>query len=121
MAIVVQRASQAYAARTRPYTVSATIPQGAIVNAVRVRLTREYWPAGHVADVTLTFPDGATCGFTVAGGDVPTRGGAILAESSCEFSRLDDAGAPVPFPPGAYSLDFLVALGVQTALTVERF
>lgn len=121
MAVFLSRASQQYAARVRPYTVSATIPAGVVVNSVRVRLTRESWPAGPVANITLTFPDSATCGFSVAGGEVKKRDGSVLTESSCEFSRQDEKGAPVPFPSGAYTLEFEVAQAVQTAVTVERF
>lgn len=121
MAVFLQRASQVYAARQNPYTVSAQIAAGTTVNAVRVRLTRENWPAGHVASITLTFPDGATCGFTVAGGEVLKRDGTVLAESSCEFSRLGPNGEAVPFPAGQYSLSFKVDQAAQTALTVERF
>ena len=121
MAVFLSRASQRYAARVNPYVVSATIPNGVVVNTVRVRMTRESWPEGHVAKITLTFPDGATCGFSVAGGEVRKRDGSVLTESSCEFSRLTEEGAPVPFQSGAYSLGFEVAQSAQTAVTVERF
>lgn len=121
MAVFLSRASQRYAARVNPYVVSATIPSGAAVNSVRVRMTRESWPEGHVANVTLTFPDGATCGFSVSGGEVLKRDGSVLTESSCEFSRVSEDGTPIPFPSGAYSLAFEVAQAAQTAVTVERF
>jgi hypothetical protein len=122
MTIFLSRASQQYAARQNPYTVSATIPDGVTVNSVKVTLTRESWPVGPVGTVTLTFPDGATAGFGFDGGDIPIKGGGgTLAASSCEFSRQDLDGNAVPFPVGSYSLDFKVLQTVRTAVTVERF
>lgn len=122
MAIFLSRASQQYAARVNPYTVNATIPAGVTVNRVKVTLTREAWPVGPVGEVVLTFPDGSTSGFTFDGGDIPNKGGVgVLAASSCEFSREDIDGNPVPYPVGSYSLSFKVLQTVRTAVTVERF
>jgi hypothetical protein len=122
MAVFLSRASQQYAARVNPYVVNATIPDGVIVNSVKVTLTRESWPVGPVGTATLTFPDGATAGFGFDGGDIPNKGGVgTLAASSCEFSREDIDGNPIPFPVGIYSLDFRVLQSVRTAVTVERF
>ena len=122
MAVFLSRASQQYAARVNPYVVNATIPQGVTVNRVKVTLSRESWPEGPVGEVTLTFPDGSTSGFTIDGGDLPVKGGGgILAASSCEFSREDLDGNAIPFPVGQYSLSFKVLQTVRTAVTVERF
>ena len=121
MAVFLSRASQQYAARQNPYVVSATIPQGALVNGVKVTLTREAWPVGPVGNVTMTFPDGATAGFSFDGGDVQARGGGILAATDCMFERFDKDGNPVPFPAGSYSLAFRALQTVRTAVTVERF
>ena len=122
MAVFLSRASQQYAARVNPYVVNATIPQGVVVNRVKVTLTRESWPVGPVGEVMLTFPDGSVSGFSFDGGDIPVKGGGgILSASSCEFSREDLDGNPVPFPPGQYSLSFKVLQTARTAVTVERF
>lgn len=121
MAIVIQRASQSYNARVNPYTINANIPAGTTVNWVKVRLTREAWPEGHVASITLTFPDGSTAGFTVSGGTVLKRDGTVLTESTCTFEKVHPiTGQPIPFPAGAYSLSFKVDQTVTTAVTVER-
>lgn len=127
MAVFLSRASQQYAARVNPYVVNATIPQNVTVNRVKVTLTRENWPDGPIGQVTLTFPDGSTSGFTFDGGDLPVKGGGgILGASSCEFSRgyLDEQTGEmveVPFPSGQYSLSFKVLQTARTAVTVERF
>lgn len=122
MAVFLSRASQQYAARVNPYVVNAMIPEGVVVNRVKVTLTRESWPVGPVGEVMLTFPDGSTSGFSFDGGDIPVKGGGgILAASSCEFSKEDLDGNPVPFPSGSYSLSFKVLQTARTAVTVERF
>lgn len=122
MAVFLSRASQQYAARQNPYVVNATIPDGVVVNMVKVELTRESWPVGPVGEVLLTFPDGSTSGFGFDGGDIQIKGGGgVLAASSCEFSREDIDGNPIPFPSGSYSLAFKVLQTVRTAVTVERF
>jgi hypothetical protein len=117
MTIFLSRASQQYAARVNPYTVSATIPAGVTVRSVKVTLTRESWPVGPVGTVVLVFPDGSTSGFGFDGGDIPVKGGGgILAATTCEFSREGD-----PFPTGQYSLQFRALQTVRTAVRVERF
>lgn len=122
MAVFLSRASQQYAARVNPYVVNATIPQGVVVNRVKVTLTRESWPVGPLGEVMLTFPDGSVSGFSFDGGDIPVKGGGgILAASSCEFSKEDLDGNPIPFPSGQYSLSFKVLQTARTAVTVERF
>jgi len=122
MAVFLSRASQQYAARVNPYNVNATIPANAVVNRVKITLTREAWPAGPVGNVTLVFPDGSTSGFGFDGGDIPIKGGGgILAASTCEFSRQDLDGNPVPYPAGDYQLQFRVLQTARTAVTVERF
>lgn len=127
MTVILQRASQTYAARpNRPYTLDATMPQGFKVNAIKITLTRENWPAAPdgsaVVDVLLTFPDGATAGFSMAGGNVLDRQGNPLLVSSCQFEKFNPlTGEPMPFPAGAYTLEFTARQPITTALTIERF
>lgn len=120
MAIVFQRASQTYPARQRPYTVTGTIPANATVNAIKISLTRESWPAGPIVEVLLTFPDGSTAGFSASGGDVLDRQGNPLRVSSVIFERFAN-GQRNPFPPGDYKLDFTALQPVTSAVTIERF
>lgn len=121
MTIVVQRASQTYAARpNRPYTLSATVPAGLAINALKISLTRESWPPGPIVEVLLTFPDGSTAGFSASGGDVLDRQGNPLLVSSVTFERFSN-GQPNPFPTGDYTLAFTALQPITTALTIERF
>lgn len=124
MAVFLQRAEQAYTARVNPYTVNATVPGGATINRVKVTLTRVSWPDGPVGEVTLTFPDGSTSGFTFSGGVVLKKDGSTLLATTCEFSKtalVDGVEVVIPFPPGAYSLAFKALQTITTAVTVERF
>lgn len=120
MTIIFSRASQSYPPKT--YSITRTVPAGAVVNQVKVTCTREAWPVGPVGNVVLTFPDGTTAGFSMEGGDVPTRDkSGILAASSCMFEKQDLQGNPIPFPAGDYTLNFEVLQAINTALTIERF
>lgn len=121
MAIVFQRASRSYSARTAPYTVSGTINSGITVNKLKVSLTRESWPEGPLADIVLTFPDNNTAGFSVAGGVVLDRQGNVLLESSLTIEKFGENGLPVPFPTGSYTLDFYLHQNATSAVKIERF
>lgn len=121
MTIILQRPSQSYAARpNRPYTLNATIPEGFTLNALKISLTRESWPAGPIVEVLLTFPDGGTAGFSAAGGTILDRQGNVLQASSVTFERFAN-GQRNPFPAGDYTLSFTALQPITTALTIERF
>lgn len=121
MAVFLSRASQQYAARVNPYTVSATIPAG-LANPVRgVKVTISHasgqpWPAGPVAEVTLTGPDGRLQGFTFSGGQEVFRG-----ETRDFRSCMWEIEEGEPFPPGDYAMAFKVLQTVRAAVLIERF
>ncbi|KWT94677.1 MULTISPECIES: hypothetical protein [unclassified Variovorax] len=121
MAVFLSRASQQYAARVNPYAVSATIPAG-LVNPVRaIKVTISHadgapWPAGPIAEVTLTGPDGSTQGFTFSGGQE------VFRDEKRNFrSCMWEIQEGEPFPPGAYLLAFKVLQTVTAGVLIERF
>ena len=121
MAVFLSRASQQYAARQNPYSVSATIPAG-LANPVRgIRVTISHavgapWPAGPVAEVTLTGPDGRLQGFTFSGGQQVFRGTPINSRS-CMWEIQQGE----PFPSGNYTMAFKVLQTVTAEVLIERF
>jgi len=121
MAVFLTRASQQYAARVNPYAVSATIPAGLAdpVRAIKVTISHADgapWPAGPVAEVTLTGPDGNAQGFTFSGGQEFFRG-EKRNYRSCMWSIQEGD----PFPPGAYAMAFKVLQTVTAGVLIERF
>lgn len=106
MAVVLSRASQVYAPRT--LNLSPNVPAG--VKLVRMTLTRESWPDGEVAQITVNYPDGTNA--LVAG----LSGGAARDSVSIVGLRSEDG-----LPPGAYGVTIVVKQVLQTAVTVEGF
>ena len=121
MAVFLSRASQQYNARVNPYSVSATIPVGLAnpVRGIKVTITHaagQPWPAGPIAEVTLTGPDGNPQGFSFSGGQESFRG-QVRDYRSCMWEILEGD----PFPPGSYTLAFKVLQTVTAGVLIERF
>ena len=121
MTAFLSRASQQYAARQNPYNVNGTIPAG-LVNPVRgIKVTISHaagapWPAGPVAEVTLTGPDGRLQGFTFSGGQEVFRG----VQRNFRFCMWEIQEGE-PFPAGGYALSFKVLQTVTAAVLIEYF
>lgn len=121
MAVFLSRASQQYTARQNPYNVNATIPSGLAspVRGVKVTISHAAgapWPAGPVAEVTLTGPDGRLQGFTFSGGQEVFRG-VQRNFRSCMWEIQEGE----PFPAGAYTMAFRVLQTVTAGVLIERF
>lgn len=121
MAVFLSRASQQYAARQNPYTVSATIPSGLAKPVIGIKVTISHtagdlWPAGPVAEVSLTGPSGQMQGFNFSGGQEVFRGVQINYRS-CMWEIQEGE----PFPAGSYSLSFKVLQTVTAAVLIEYF
>jgi len=121
MTAFLTRASQQYNARVNPYSVNATIPSG-MQNPVRgIKVTISHaagapWPAGPVAEVSLTGPDGRLQGFTFSGGQEVFRG-VQRNFRSCMWEIQEGE----PFPAGAYVMAFKVLQTVTAGVLIEYF
>lgn len=121
MTAFLTRAMQQYTARAQPYAVGANIPTGMAKPVRGVKVTVSHaagapWPAGPVAEVSLTGPDGRMQAFTFSGGQLVFRG-QVQNHRSCMWEIQEGE----PFPAGAYSLAFKVLQTASAALLIEYF
>lgn len=110
MAVLVTIPSRAYAPQTS--TRRVTLPLG--VEAVRISLSREAWPNGHVGTMRIRFSTGAEARANFPGGDVLNRSGTVALVSSLTVDRPSDSTRVV---------DVFIDLvqPISTEVTVEAF